>query len=944
MNHSVGGRLLERATELAALRGAVSAAAGGADAVVVVQGPAGIGKSALLAAARAEAAALGVRALVAAGSELDRDSPFALVSRLLGPVLASPAGEDGLLTGQAALAAPLFDGSLPLPGESDSLVRGLYWLVAALAARTHGLTLSVDDAQWADRASLRFLLSLVTGLDGLPVALVVAVRSGEPGSPRDLLDRLSAHASTRVICPRPLSQAAAARVLTDLFGTVDDAFARACAEASGGNPFLLRELALTLRDTGVPATAASVPEVTRTVPGSVSRAIPLRLSRLPGRARRLATAVAVLGDDAPLRTAAELAELSVEEAAVAADELAGATILAPGPSLRFLHPLLATAVHDDLPAFARARAHHRAAKLLMTAGAAAEAAAPHLLRADPAGEDQTVRVLQAAASSAMARGEPRSAVRILRRALAEPPAGEALVDVLLEAAAAEGQAHDRAAGATVSRALDLVSTADQRIRALGTQAGICYAGGDILGLLTSCEQALQLVNDTDPRAEQLLAQYLAAGSFHAPSRPRIERRWTQLAEQVRAGRPPRHPALLAHLALRSAFDAQPATVVRELAEQAVAADPLIDPAAHGLPLSLTVQALVSVDELVAADRLSAGGMAAARKRGDEVAYALAGFHRALPRYHRGDLAGALADLEPAVRRRDEGWAGGSGFLAHLLVQLHLIRGDLAAAGVAAGKGRLAAQDDLDRTMADYAFADLALADRKFAVAEEAAVRAGRQLREGFGIDHPGFAPWRCLAALAAHAQGEHDRARRFAEEALDRARWSGVARPLAHALRTAATVDDGPRALELLHEAAEEIAASPADLERAAILTELGAAARREGHRKDAQRTLLEAYRMAECMRAHALVRRARRELFALGLRPRRPAATGVDALTPNELRVAELVASGMNNREVAQALFVTPKTVEGHLTGAFRKLGATTREELAAHLLPETATAVVES
>src|SRR4051812_10841555 len=112
MDESAGQGLFERTDELAALSRAVDAATTRRESLVVVQGPAGIGKSALLAAARAEAAAKGARVLTAAGSELDRDSPFAVVSALLGPVLAAARAEDGLLTGQAGLAAPLFDGSL----------------------------------------------------------------------------------------------------------------------------------------------------------------------------------------------------------------------------------------------------------------------------------------------------------------------------------------------------------------------------------------------------------------------------------------------------------------------------------------------------------------------------------------------------------------------------------------------------------------------------------------------------------------------------------------------------------------------------------------------------------------------------------------------------------------------------------------------------------------
>jgi DNA-binding CsgD family transcriptional regulator len=933
MDESAGQGLVERTDELAAMSRAVDAVTTGREALVVVQGPAGIGKSALLAAARSAADAKGARVLAAAGSELVQTAPFAVVSALLGPVLAAAGTRDELLTGQAGLAAPLFDGSLPLPGESDGLLRGLYWLVAGLAGTTNGLLLSVDDAQWADRASLRFLLHLASGLDGVPVALVLAVRTGEPGAPSDLLDRLAALPSAAVVQPRPLSEDGARRVVADVLGATDEAFARACAVVSGGNPFLLRELSLALREAGVAPTGDSVPAVEAAVPGSVTRAVLVRLSRVPVEARRLATAVAVLGEGAAVPTAAALAGLSIPEAEVAADGLAEAAVLAAGAPLRFVHPLLGAVVHDDLPAFAAARAHRRAADLLLAAGATAETVAAHLLRADPAGDGRTVGLVRAAAASALARGEPGTAVLLLRRGLAEPPVEGDLFDVVLELAIAEGRAAERSAGTTVTRALGLATGPDQRIRALTAQASIHYSVGDIAGLLAAAEQALDLLDEGDPRAQQLLARCLAAGGLHAPSRPRTERHLDRLIARTRAGLPPAHPALLAQVALHEAFDGRPAEEVRTLAEHAVAADPLIDPSAHGLPLSLAVQALVTVDELVAAERLADAGMAAARDRGDEVAFALTGFHRALPRYHRGDLRGALADLDASVRLRDQGWSGGSGFLAHLLVRLHVAGDDLAAARCAVAPRPRDGVGYLDQSMAGYAHAELALAEERFDAAEEAAMRVGRELSDGFRMDHPGLAAWRCVVARASHSRGEHDRARRFAEDALERARWSGVARPLAEALRTAAAVGSGRPALESLHEAAEVLADSAAGLEHTAVLVDLGAASRREGHPDDARRTLLEAFVAAEGMRAHRLARRARKELYALGLRPRRAAATGRDALTPSELRVAELVGAGLSNREVAEALFVTTKTVESHLAGVFRKMGVTSRHDLAGRL-----------
>ncbi|MGH3171176.1 MAG: ATP-binding protein, partial [Trebonia sp.] len=177
--------LYERETELGALSAALSAARSGAGSLVVIEGPAGIGKSRLLAEARVLAGALGVAVLSASGIELERDASLGVAGELFTPVLApASAGERArLLSGHASLGAGLFDPAAPLPEDPSALVRGLYWLtvnaVAAGAAapgagpgspdgeRTPGLLIAVDDAQWADRPSLSYLAYLAARIDEL---------------------------------------------------------------------------------------------------------------------------------------------------------------------------------------------------------------------------------------------------------------------------------------------------------------------------------------------------------------------------------------------------------------------------------------------------------------------------------------------------------------------------------------------------------------------------------------------------------------------------------------------------------------------------------------------------------------------------------------------------------------------------------------------------------
>ena len=194
-------------------------------------------------------------------------------------------------------------------------------------------------------------------------------------------------------------------------------------------------------------------------------------------------------------------------------------------------------------------------------------------------------------------------------------------------------------------------------------------------------------------------------------------------------------------------------------------------------------------------------------------------------------------------------------------------------------------------------------------------------------------PTYASAALAHHQLGDDERARTLAADELVRARVWGTPSALSFALRTAGIVSGGEEGLALLGEAAAAVADSPARYERARSLTEYGAALRRAGHRTQARAPLREALELADACGARRTAARAREELLATGARPRRVALSGADALTPSERRVARLAVDGLSNREIAQALFVTVRTVEGHLTQSYMKLDIAGREQLAAAL-----------
>jgi DNA-binding CsgD family transcriptional regulator len=184
--------------------------------------------------------------------------------------------------------------------------------------------------------------------------------------------------------------------------------------------------------------------------------------------------------------------------------------------------------------------------------------------------------------------------------------------------------------------------------------------------------------------------------------------------------------------------------------------------------------------------------------------------------------------------------------------------------------------------------------------------------------------------LALLQLGRRDEAGPLAEEEVELARAWGAPRALGAALRVAGLVEGGERGLALLEEAVEVLNESPAKLEDAKARTELGAALRRANRRTEAREQLRQGLELATICGAGSLAARAESELLATGARPRRIALSGVASLTPSERRVAELAAEGPTNREIAQALFVTQRTVEVHLTSIYRKLGISSRSQLA--------------
>jgi DNA-binding CsgD family transcriptional regulator len=945
------GQLLERSEELAQIETALAEARSGRGTLTLIEGPAGIGKTALLTAARTAAANAGMRALRSRGTELERDFTFGVVRQLFEPVLAEATEVEraDLLQGAAGVAVQL----LGLPGgsfadglpssDADSsfaILHGLYWLCANLTA-DGPLCLVVDDLHWADTASLRYLAFLLTRVEELSVALVVATRPREPGTDAELLAALTTDPSAQVVRLRPLTHAAVAQFIeTRLAGVPDPIFVDACLRATGGAPFVLRVLVEALNEGGIAPTEEAARHVERIGARSVGRSLSLRLRRLPEHAGRLARALAVL-EQGDLLHAARLAGLDDGDAAYAAELLVGAGILESGRPLRFIHPIARSGIYAEVSDAERAQGHRGAARLLAEQSGTSERVAKHLLLTAPAGDGWVVGRLVEAARAAGKQGAPESQAVFLRRALTEPPPRGDRSDLLLDLGMAEASAglegwEEHLQGA-VDAAPDAIA-ASRPARALARALNRAQRFAEAVEVL---DGAIAALGSRDPDlALQLEAAAVVAGMNDLMASPGAVLRREALRDRASSDHTA-PPEVFAAGAAISLLLNEPAELGAELADRALLARERTRRNLDRGPLSLseglfarTTLSLLWAERYAQVAPLLDASIAHAWATGDSGVLAVGLANRAWLALRRGDLRAAEADTRTALSttelpapRMYRVLNGG------LLVATLVSQGRLESAEEALDPIEAEAESEsLIGTIVRFARGRLRV-EQGLAAAGLADFLAVGELLTRASVSSPTYLPWRSEAALAQLVLGNRESAGRFAEEELELAQAFGAARARGVAKRAAGVVDGGERGDVLLREAIDDLERGDARLERARALADLGAMLRRRNRRREARESLREALDAAHRAGAGLLAERVETELRATGARPRRILLTGIDSLTASERRVAQLASEGLTNREIAQTLFITARTVEGHLTSVFRKLRLDSRDQLPASL-----------
>lgn len=919
--------LLERELEIATVDSLLERTREGRGGRLLLDGPAGIGKSVLLRAlcARARAQRFGVLATEAA--EVASQVAFGCARSLLGnswPADPLPAGESD------------HDSVGPARTSLQQVMR----IVLDLAEEAP-LLVAVDDVQWADPASLRWLALLAGHVSRSRVALALAVRGGfelAGGALGELLDDRRAI----VVRPAPLSLNGAAALLRRRVGReLDDATARDCHLDTNGNPFLLQTLGDALRQAGVPSGSNARARIREVGSRALARTVAHRLDQLEPAARALVEAAAVVGDVGGPRPLASIAGLDPARAVDLVRHLADVDLVRSADSAEIGHPLVGEAIRVAMSPLRREQLGHAAAAHLLAEGRVEQAAA-QLLELPARSSPEVANTLARAAQAASIRGAPDVAATLLERALSEPPPAELAPELRAALGYALLALADERATATLEQALAESAPGPGSADVAAALAhSMMYARrfSDAIEVLD--RTAEQLAADHPGLAEQLRAQALQCTGFEPALRPErlkrlrrhgVERGCSELAYRMR----------LAERANESLGACSPAAETIALAEQSLAGGMLLSGSTSSHATAVLV--LAYAGRPAAARVHIQDAIAHSRAAGDIAMLGVQlGFHGEARRLE-GDMIASESDLRTGIELLPPGEIGPPFMLSGVLESL--VEQDAVEAAEAelrrAGKtGEL--PDLISSASLLYARGRVRIAAGALRSGTDDLLAAGETLAR-FDNHEPQTVPWRAAAAPALIELGDHELARALSAEQLEQAHRVDAPHVIGPALRLRGVILGSTEGLRMLTEAVALLDKSFAQLELARALVDLGAATFAAGDRVQARGLLERGAALAEQLGAVALARDATGKLVNAGGRPRREHRRGARGLTPGERRVARLAAEGMTNREIAETLVVSQKTVETHITRAFRKLGIETRDALGRALVSDEGAATRES
>ncbi|WP_210408350.1 AAA family ATPase [Allokutzneria sp. NRRL B-24872] len=929
-------RVVGRSTEVAALTARARSALSGRSQAVVLRGPAGIGKSRLI-EDLLPGLALEHRATVLRADcrEVTSGVGYGAVRALFAP-LGITDEDDARLTASARWALPVLAENAAADGLGDSpsyrVLHGLYWLVVNLAAEAP-LVLVLDNAHWCDERSLHWLDFLLRRADDLPLLVVLAHRG--PGSAG--LGALLTHTRCTSLDLGPLSADEIAELAADTLGArPTPAFLRACVEVSGGNPLLTARLFTELHRDGAFPDDEAVARARVVGRDVLASSVLLRLAGLPEHARAVALAVAVLGAAVPGGGAdivSMLAGVQARMVGLSTEALRRNEVLRPD-ELDFVHDEVRGAVLAATPADQVERLRMRAARLLNDAGRPAEEVANQLMLLAELPEPWMLGVLTDAAAQAEQRGAPDAAASYLTRALehVEPAA-----QIPIRAQLARCLAHTDPVGALdqLGRVLSLSTDVRQRaevavhygLTALATQKAP-EATAVLSGVLAELGEAIgdePTAADADLRT-RLWAALLFVGSDEKTTMPVLR----ELARTMPLphGETPAERGVLAMASSLAAVECKPVEHVVDLARRALRGPTGALPSWAVLNAAFTLQMADKTDESLAA---FGSVLEDSREHANLWSYCMTLASRAVLHYSVGDLAEFTADIHTAHAVFEQEPWDNAGMVPWVgLAVAHLERAELDEAEKALARVRIDRIDDLIWEGPHYLMAAARLHWRRGDLdgALDHLFRCGAILEES-GITNPLYARWWIDVACIRAEQGQQRHAREIVERSQDLAQQWGTLRGVGLGLLAEGVLAEPRRAVRVLSEAVDVLSGTSARLDHALALCKLGQASLWVDEAKGAREHLRGALDLATRCGSQVLANEAGRLLVFAGGRLRKEIRSPLDGLTGSERRVAVMAAEGNSNREIAESLFVTVRTVEVHLTNVYRKLGLSRRAEL---------------
>ncbi|MFG2191752.1 AAA family ATPase [Streptomyces sp. NPDC048639] len=933
--------LIDRDAELSRVAVALRRAQAGRGAFVLVSGPLGIGKSALLDEIGERGARLDATVLRAGAAPMERDFPLGVIRQLLEPALRR-APEDAVARWTAgdahdalsALSDDAFgaDAARPADDGDETTLHSLTTLFENVA-RDQPLLILVDDLHWTDVATLRWLQHLVKRVESAPILLACTVRDGCVLSGRAPVRELVTRA-THTLRPQPLHlRASRAMVRVSSPEPADEEFVAACHAAAGGNPAFLASIVEESAARGLRPLAQNAGALAALRPASLRQRLLQCLEAQSPRVLRLARALAVLGDDTDVEL---LGSLSALDAAGRDDSLRVLTrlgLVSSDDQARFVHPVVRDAALEGMSTADRTATHARAAELLHQAGRPVEQVADQLMAINAPQDAWARQVLRAASESALHRGEAEASARYLRCALLDSfPHGSDRGRLLVDLATAERSFAPLAAVRHMSQAIPLLDSAADRADAMTRLAPIVLASS-LLPVHDSLRQvADELGDERQLRGrERELALRLEARLRHTCTSNPVQLsdsvvRLKMLGPDPAMDTPAERELLAMLLASATCANALPAAEVGELCERILKREPAYLSHVH-TAMPMVVASMVAADSTQTLGPWLEAAREEAARGGNRVEQALIRSEQALTSLAHGRLNEArpfaTEAFELAGTEHD-----GVGVVAAVSLALVAIQSrDVSLAQQLLGGRYRATNESYLWALLTILGGTLALTKGDPRTALDHFYDAGHRM-EQYSWRNPALLPWASHAAVVHYHLGEHERAAALSQQEVELAQLWGAPSALGRALTAQGRVTDGLPGVAMLRDAVDVLEGATNHFELSRALLALGD--RLGVDSPEGEAALRRSHTLSVASGATRVADQAASRLGSTVLNSPVPVR---GRLTPAELKVAKLAAGGLSNQAIADDFGISCRAVEKHLTNCYRKLSITGRSVLASAL-----------